>query len=263
MANIYFELTEEFNAKETIAILTSGQAVVFYRIAMMSKDGDWILRETPAACARVLEALASRGARYRAGAPLDVRWLSGGWSSHLEFQDENRRRIRCDFISRPPRVPWGVVERLFTSSERRRGLQVLDVESLIHMKRTQRMKDYSVIAELARLLPEKREIEFTTDPDRVLELAPRFGAGSRRRPVEVAFRGGSREEVVVALARETNALQEEDRARLGAYEAASRNYFDEFRRQKVAGLPLPEAHREAMSLAERLLPEDPLRLRTR
>ncbi len=66
--NFYFELTEAFNAAGRIAVLASGQAVVYYRLAMMSKDGDWILRETAEACAHVRQVLAERGARYRPGA---------------------------------------------------------------------------------------------------------------------------------------------------------------------------------------------------
>ncbi|TDI41806.1 MAG: hypothetical protein E2P02_14215 [Acidobacteria bacterium] len=106
MENIYFGLTQEFNAQHLFAALASGQAVVYYRIAIMSKDGDWILKETPEACTRVLDVLASRGARYRPGAPLDIRWLAAGWSSHLEFADERGRRIRC--ASSPDRrgFPW-------------------------------------------------------------------------------------------------------------------------------------------------------------
>ena len=102
MENIYFGLTQEFNAQHFFAALALRQAVVYYRIAIMSKDGDWILKETPEACTRVLDVLASRGARYRPGAPLDIKWLAGGWSSHLEFADERCRRIRCDFFTRPP-----------------------------------------------------------------------------------------------------------------------------------------------------------------
>jgi hypothetical protein len=104
MSNVYFDLTEEFNADAVIALLASGQAVVFYRIALMSKDGDWVLRETESACRRVRNVLAARGARYRPCAPLDPRWLAGGWSSHFEFFDAQRRRVRCDFVSRPPRI---------------------------------------------------------------------------------------------------------------------------------------------------------------
>ena len=53
MANVYFELTREFNRDGPVAVLASGQAVVFYRIAILSKDGDWIIRESPDACDRV------------------------------------------------------------------------------------------------------------------------------------------------------------------------------------------------------------------
>lgn len=57
MRNVYFDLTEEFNAGGPIALLASGQAVVYYRLAIMSKDGDRVLRERPDACRRVLEVL--------------------------------------------------------------------------------------------------------------------------------------------------------------------------------------------------------------
>lgn len=38
-SNIYFQLTGEFNASGRNVLLASGQAVVFYRLAIMSKDG--------------------------------------------------------------------------------------------------------------------------------------------------------------------------------------------------------------------------------
>ena len=92
MPNVHFELTEAFNATQPVVALASGQAVVYYRVAIMSKDGDWVIRETPEACADVLRELEGRGAHYRPGAPL-VRWLSGGWSSHFEFPDDRQRRL--------------------------------------------------------------------------------------------------------------------------------------------------------------------------
>lgn len=88
---------------------------------MMSKNGDWILRDTEAACQRVREVLAARGARYRMGAPLDRRWLAGGWSSHFEFFDARGRRVRCDFFSRPPRLAPGTLTALFASLGQRRS----------------------------------------------------------------------------------------------------------------------------------------------
>ena len=73
VVSIYLELTHAFNSGGMRAILSSGQAVVLHRLAVMSKDGDWILRETPEALDAVRGVLDYRHARYRFGAPLDVR----------------------------------------------------------------------------------------------------------------------------------------------------------------------------------------------
>lgn len=256
MKNPYFDLTEEFNAEGIIAVLASGQAVVYYRISMMSKDGDWILRETPEACQRVLAVLERHGARYRLGAPLDVRWLAGGWSSHFELTDPEGRRIRCDFVTRPPRVAPSELPGLFETGPAE-ALRVVGIEPLIRMKQTQRAKDYPVIGELARLLPPEREIEWTTDPDRILDLAPVYGEHSSRAPVQAALSGGTREAVVVELAKELDQLQQRDRARLKTYTSASEAYMREFQASDLGALALREAHPRACELAERLLPRNP------
>jgi hypothetical protein len=103
MDNPYLELTEEFNQGRLRALLSSGQAVVVHRLAIMSKDGDWILREDAEAVGHVLGVLSAHGARYRFGAPLDLRWLAGGWSSHFELR-RGSLRLRTDFVTRPPRI---------------------------------------------------------------------------------------------------------------------------------------------------------------
>ena len=249
--NIYFDLTRAFNRQGSIAVLASGQAVVYYRVAIMSKDGDWIVRETAEATARVLAVLTEHGAWYRPGAPLDARWLAGGWSSHFEFSDEALRRVRCDFFSRPPRITDAARAALFTGSD---TLAVVDLMSLILMKQTQRAKDYVVIGELAARLPPERELQWSTDPDRLLALAPQYGAESTRAAVQSAHTG-DREAVVVALAREQNRLQLEDRRRLSAYAAASEPFLRAVTRLPVAERRLPEGHERLCALAEELLPQ--------
>jgi hypothetical protein len=256
--NVYFDLTEELNAEGDIAVLASGQAVVFYKISMMSKDGDWILRETPEACRKALEILERHGAQYRPGAPLDVRWLSGGWSSHFELADTERRRIRCDFVSRPPRMSSEEIRGLFDPARPAVPLRVLGIEPLIRIKQTQRAKDYPVIGELSRRLPPEREIEFTTDPDRILALASIYGQASERAPVQAAFAGGLRDNVVVELARELDRLQQKDRGRLEKYRTSSLSYLKEFQASRIGDLPLPAAHDRLCELAEDLLPRNPL-----
>jgi hypothetical protein len=252
-SNVYFDLTAELNADDRIAVLGSGQAVVWHRVAILSKDGDWILRETPDACGRVLRVLERHGARYRLGAPLDVRWLEGGWSSHLELMDEGGRRVRCDFFTRPPRLSGADLERLF---EDRDSPPVVPIEMLVRMKQTQRAKDYAVIGELARRLEPEVELQWTTDVDRILELAPMHGGGSKRPAVAAAVRG-NRRAVVLELAEEIDDLQVRDRDRLRVYEEASRPFLAALAALSRGELRLPEGHRRVVDLAERLLPKRP------
>lgn len=253
--NIYFELTEAFNARAPNVALASGQAVVYYRIAIMSKDGDWIIREAPDACDTVLAELDGRGARYRPAAPLDVRWLAGGWSSHFEFADARARRVRCDFVSRPPRVLRTAVEQLFAPGPTRTARHVVDIPTLIALKQTQRAKDYAVIAELAARLPPEQEIEVTTDPDRILALAPAFGRRSSRPAARAARQAPvDRRAVVVALAEEIDALQQTDRRRVAVYETAAQMFLQACRAAGVSTLPLRVAHARMVEMAERLLP---------
>ena len=69
-------MTQAFNAGRLRAILSSGQAVVMHRLAVMSKDGNWILREDSEALDHVLRVLEERGAHYPAWVR---RLIRGGW----------------------------------------------------------------------------------------------------------------------------------------------------------------------------------------
>jgi hypothetical protein len=197
--------------------------------------------------------LCRHGACYRGGAPLDARWLAGGWSSHFEFADARGARISCDFVSRPPRIAAAAVAALF---QRQWGpeLPVVDLPSLIATKQTQQAKDYPIVGALARQLSPTEELRHTTDPDRVLELAAAHGAGNDRPAVVAARLGQGRDAVVVALAREIDQRQQQDRARIQRYERASADYLREFLHAGLGNLPLAEAHPHIVALADRLLP---------
>lgn len=257
MPNVYFELTREFNRDAPVAALASGQAVAYYRIAIVSKDGDWVIRETPEACQAVLAVLAARGARYRPSPPLDVRWLAGGWSSHFEFIDERGRRVRCDFVSRPPRIHPDTLSGFFESAGAPDDLLVVDPESLVLMKQTQLARDYPIIGELARLLPPEQELAYTTDPDRILLMAPLVPCAIPRPSVQAARFSEDRDPVVVALAREIDAMRQRDRDRVEQYHAAAAAYLDQWRAAGLGDLPLLEAHDAACALADQWLPVQP------
>ncbi len=258
MNNIYLELTRRFNHGRVRAILAGGQAVVLHRLAIMSKDGDWILREDPQTMAHVLTILERYGARYRFGAPLDVRWMAGGWSAHLEFQWQELR-VRTDFVTRPPRLNQVSLQRIWRDVEGRET-PFLDAADLADMKKTNREKDYAVIGELARrMVDPDDQILYSRSARDLIELAQRYPDRvqrlAERRAVLMAI-GQGREALEAALDAERRQLIRANEERLAKYLEAARPWaaaWPALSRQ-IDGLALSEAHRLMVRQAETLLP---------
>lgn len=148
MENPYFKLHREFRSAGADVLLSSGQACVAFGIATFSKDGDWVVKETVESCDAVLSVLEKYRAVYRLGAPLHPDWLGLGLTSHFEFMEYDFK-MRTDFCSRPPRVQH--IDRLWACAVRSDDLDVVDVESLILLKQTRRVRDYSMIGSLAEV----------------------------------------------------------------------------------------------------------------
>lgn len=261
MQNPYLELTAEFNQGRLRALLSSGQAVVVHRLAVMSKDGDWILREDDEATDHVLAVLERRGARYRFGAPLDCRWLSGGWSSHLEHRTDVLR-IRTDFVTRPPRISSQVLSRMWHDAEQQHN-PVVGLEPLAAIKLTNREKDYAVVGELARRMPDPRArmlysrssrdlIEMSKQhPELVDELTP-------RRSLLAQLTAG-RDELEAALDRERRLLMQANELWLERYGIAAALWSKVWTAlaSETDGLPLREAHALIAARATGILPFSP------
>ena len=258
--NPYLELTAEFNRGELRVLLSSGQAVVVHRLAIMSKDGDWILREQPAAIAHVLEVLESHGARYRFGAPLAPAWLRGGWSSHFEFARAGMR-VRTDFVSRPPRIDAAQLAAMWRSAERT-GNSVVDVVPLARIKLTDREKDYAVVGELARIMQDPADrLRFSRSARDLLELAqaqPELAnAVTVERPALAAIASG-RSALEEALDRERRALMRTNEERLQRYQRAAGRWaamWTEVSRE-IDGWQLRRAHEHLVQRATAVLPTD-------
>ncbi len=258
MNNIYLQLTRKFNSGRVRAILAGGQAVILHRLAIMSKDGDWILREEPEVTEHVLSVLAGYGARYRFGAPLDTRWLAGGWSTHLEFQWQEMR-VRTDFITRPPRLDQQSLQRIWRSAE---GQEVpfASVVDLADMKKTNREKDYVVIGELARRMSDTDDqILYSRSVRDLIALAAQYPDKVRRlaekRPALRAIERGG-EALEAALDAERRQLIRANEERLAKYMDASKPWaaaWPALSRQ-MEGLALSEAHRLMVQQAQTLLP---------
>ena len=190
--SIYVDLTHEFNVSELNAILSSGQAVVLHRLAAIEQR--WRLDSSRER--RCLEPHAFRTCRTESRVPLwralDLRWMRGGWSAHLEFRD-GPLRIRTDFVTRPPRLTAEAIDELWRRQE---GCEVpfVDARNLIELKKTNREKDYAVIGELARLLtnPERTASDGTQCPRHFGYgcTISRIGCFARREAAGVGSRRG-------------------------------------------------------------------------
>ena len=256
--NIFTELTYRFNADKLRAIISSGQAVVLHRVAIMSKDGDWILREDADTADRILRVLSEYGAQYRFGAPLDMRWLSGGWSSHLEFR-YNQLRIRTDFFTRPPRLSKSSLEKLWREQEGR-DLPFVDVKTLAEIKKTNREKDYVVIGELARLMSEPQDqLLYSRSARDLIMFAEKYPDSVSRltniRPVLKTISEG-RQRLEEALDAERRSLIHANERRLMAYAKAAEEWLAIWPdvQRETAGHSLIEAHNIIVDKAEGILP---------
>jgi hypothetical protein len=258
---IYLELTREFNAGRLRAILCSGQAVVLLRLAIASKDGDWVLREDQEAIDHVLAVLEAHGARYRFGAPLDLRWLRNGWSSHFEFQHEGLR-VRTDFFTRPPRVDAARLAQLWREQEGK-DPPFTGPRILLEIKKTAREKDWPVIGELARLLDDPREQMLCSRSARDLieldRVHPALAARlTETRPALAAVAKGL-DELRLELERERFAAMDADTARVRAFlgsAAALAQVWPQVQ-ARTAGQPLRTAHALVVESARRWLPTSP------
>ena len=259
--NIYIDLTNQFNEGRLRAVLSSGQAVVLHRLAIMSKDGDWIIREDDDSLRFILGVLDRHGARYRFGAPLDARWLAGGWSSHFEFMFGNMR-IRTDFVSRPPRIAPARLAEIWKEQEDKE-FPFIDLPDLAEIKKTNREKDYAIIGELARKmdLPELH-LRYSRSARDIL-AAHAENPGLVSRILEERGVGNdifdSREALESALDAERRRLMHANERRLGLYASAAQSWANIWKevQKQTEGLSLLEAHNIIKSKASGILPEVP------
>lgn len=228
MDNIYLKLTREFNEGKLRTILSSGQAVVYYKLAVMSKDGDWIVSEAEEDLNFILSVLQKYNAKYRCGAPLDSRWLKGGWSSHFEFAYENLR-IRTDFVSRPPRLSQEQLKDTWANASAM-DLPVIGISELAEIKKTDREKDYPVIGELARLIEDDLEqLLYSRSATDIIKLFnsknQAFKKAVKLRPV-LSFASAGQEKLEEELDRERREMMRVNSRRIQNFMEAGRSWHD-------------------------------------
>ncbi len=256
--NIYLQLTGEFNDGRRRAILSGGQAVVLHRLAIMSKDGDWILREDDETMRHVQAVLATHGACYRFGAPLDIRWLAAGWSSHFEFIHDGMR-IRTDFVTRPPRIARERLAQLWIE-QAQCDPPFLRPADLIETKKTNREKDYAVIGALAETITDTdQRLIYSRSARELMELSAQYPAQaadlSQKRPLLKTISKGLAA-LEAALDAERRGFMHANEARLARYMAAAEPWAQAWPAisKQLANQPLVAAHKIMVEHAESILP---------
>jgi len=263
MKNPYFELHKEFKAAGANVLMSSGQACVLFGIATFSKDGGWVVEERPDSCMNVLKILEKKKAFYRLGAPLDIRWLSKGLTSHFEYFTEDNFRMRVDFCSRPPRVKD--INAVWHNAGIRQDVNVVDVSTLIALKQTKRVRDYNIIGTLAEVLGFNQgeaalAIEYLQDYDllkKAVDKWPDLAKTSKREAVKSIVQGKSRKDTVVALAVEQDEKIQADARRISEIKEKSKAYQREFmnlnKEWRTQNQTLLKQHADLLIAAESLL----------
>jgi hypothetical protein len=256
--NIYLELTQELNEGRLRSIICSGQAAVLHKLAVMSKDGDWILREDEEALSRVIAVLGRHGSHYRFGAPLDLRWMAEGWSSHFEFQ-RDLLRVRTDFFTRPPRLSSADLIRIWKEQENI-SPPFVGLRDLAELKKTNREKDYAVIGEIARLMPDiTGQLLFSRSARDLLAIADthleHVGVLVKQRPLLGLLDQGL-QAIEEALDAERRALIHANENRMRKYLEAARPWTEAWPdvAGKIKDMALGDAHRIVVQEAEGILP---------
>jgi len=238
--------------------ITSGMACVNYGVVETTNDCD-ILCGTDGARGLLTTLQEVRvdgeGASYRGtmSAPLDTRWLRGGWTAHFVWRSA-RAEAYLDVFGVPPRGTgdWASEVRDLYAGR----------HTVAEMKRTNRERDWPYATALgAQLLAagDARGWLHIFDLD-VLEAfadrIPRSDSLLALRPV-LRLLGDARLKQALHVEREF--WFELDRQRLSIYQRAVRPYASAVRKDPMATrIPLSAQHAVRVEWAEKLLPTNPI-----
>jgi len=133
------------------ALLMGGQACVFYGAAEFSRDTDFALLANSANLARLRKALDELQADPIAVPPFALKYLRRGHAVHFRCQHPDALHMRVDIMSRMRGVdPFARLWRRRTTLQLASGEKVdlLSLPDLVQAKKTQRDKDWPMIARL-------------------------------------------------------------------------------------------------------------------
>lgn len=260
LERFFEELVEAVRSRGAVCAITSGMACVHFGVAVATKDCDVLCQpDNSGVFLDTLAATRLRGVpcRYRGHmtAPLDARWLRGGWTAHFLW-DGDGIDARLDVFGVAPRasVAWNAeLEGLYAG-----------LHTVAEMKRTDREKDWPFATGLGTKLLRTGDLRgwlHIFDHDLLLELAERVPLPPEllaRRPVLRLLEARS-PMLEVALKAELEFWSRLDRRRLQIYRGAARSYTSAVMADVASDGPdLRGQHQARVEHATRLLAMNPL-----
>ena len=210
------------------ALLMGGQACVLYGSAIFSRDVDFAILAEPQNLSRLQAALYELEAEVIAVPPFEQRYLDEGLAVHFRCRHAEADDLRVDVMSRMRGVAdFEQVWNRRTSAELPDGtsVEVMGISDLVQAKKTQRDKDWPMIARLVDSdykanfeSPTLRQLQFwfaeSRTPDLLVVLARRFPAEAEQAAARPAVDAALRDnppEILAALRIEEDAEREADR----------------------------------------------------
>ncbi len=239
--------------------ITSGMACVQYGVAQSTKDCDilcskatltklfQVLSNTEFLCAKC-------SYRGHLTAPIDQRWLRGGWTAHVQWKSPGRD-AHLDIFSVAPRATtqW---------ESEMRGL-LAGMHTVAELKRTDRAKDWPLADNLGVKLIEAADLRgwlhiHDSDPLRAIKArVPIPREIIELRPV-LQLLVDDDPRLKSAVFAEIVFWQQLDRRRLEIHDTAVRPYFGAVKKDVRPAVDLAEQHAIRVSHAEALLPKCPI-----
>lgn len=256
----YRKLSDDFHKNGISSLTTGGIACVLYELVQSTKVCDIIIPIGKIdAAINILAATDLLGHKchltLKYGAPLDHKWLRGGWSSHTFFGTAPQPVARVDIFGRPPRVSK------LTSDE---NPLYLSRSGVAQMKKTRREKDWAFVNLLGAQMLEHGDIAgvlHISDPSllresvRSSELPPEF---ILERPTLTLAVSDSPELTRYVKAEKEFWIRLDD-LRLSAYEEAWKPYGAILQQNPdLLTLDFPVQNRQMIAIAEKTLDPAPL-----
>ncbi|MBW3596436.1 MAG: hypothetical protein KY475_04075 [Planctomycetes bacterium] len=211
-------------------LLMGGQACVLYGGAEFSRDTDFALLSDDANLDRLSGALRELSAERIAVPPFEKKYLDMGLAVHFRCRHPDAARMRLDLMSKMRGVDkFPVLWERRTTIEADEPIDLISLPDLVRAKKTQRDKDWPMIARLLEANyfrnqagPTPEQIDFwlreLRTPTLLIEAAERFSA-------EAQAVAADRPAVAMALAKDEAAVREELSAEEEREREADRQYW--------------------------------------